>query len=51
MPTTLEADAVHAMEVGKKAGYGLFLIPSPGDHMPICIHLFARVPAYVYFCV
>eukprot|EP00596_Hydrurales_sp_CCMP1899_P004137 CAMPEP_0119042514 /NCGR_PEP_ID=MMETSP1177-20130426/15662_1 /TAXON_ID=2985 /ORGANISM="Ochromonas sp, Strain CCMP1899" /LENGTH=245 /DNA_ID=CAMNT_0007009379 /DNA_START=599 /DNA_END=1333 /DNA_ORIENTATION=+ len=31
MPPTLEADAVHAMEVGKKAGYGLFLIPSPGN--------------------
>lgn len=31
MPTTLEFNAVHAMEVGKKAGYGLFLIPSPGN--------------------
>ena len=31
MPGTLEANAVHAMEVGKKAGYGLFLIPSPGN--------------------
>jgi kynurenine 3-monooxygenase len=32
MPPTLEADAVHAMEAGKKAGYGLFLIPSPGNN-------------------
>jgi kynurenine 3-monooxygenase len=31
MPGSLEANAVHAMEVGKKAGYGLFLIPSPGN--------------------
>jgi kynurenine 3-monooxygenase len=31
MPTSLEFNAVHAMEVGKKAGYGLFLIPSPGN--------------------
>ena len=31
MPGTLESNAVHAMEVGKKAGYGLFLIPSPGN--------------------
>ena len=32
MPPLLESDAVHAMEVGKKAGYGLFLIPSPGNN-------------------
>ena len=32
MPPSLERDAVHAMEVGKKAGYGLFLIPSPGNN-------------------
>ena len=31
MPPALESDAVHAMEVGKKAGYGMFLIPSPGN--------------------
>jgi 2-polyprenyl-6-methoxyphenol hydroxylase-like FAD-dependent oxidoreductase len=29
-PSTLESDAVHAMENGK-AGYGLFLIPAPGN--------------------
>ena len=27
----LEADSIHAMEVGKKAGYGLVLIPAPGN--------------------
>lgn len=32
MPTTLENDAVHLMEVGKKAGYGMFLIPAPGNN-------------------
>lgn len=30
-PPGLEADAIHAMEVGKAAGYGLFLIPAPGN--------------------
>ena len=30
-PPGLEADSIHAMEVGKKAGYGLFLIPAPGN--------------------
>ena len=31
MPTALEKNAIHAMEVGKSAGFGLFLIPAPSN--------------------
>ena len=37
MPPLLESNAIHAMEVGKKAGYGLFLIPSPGNQTCVLV--------------
>ena len=44
-PPGLEADAIHAMEVGKKAGYGLFLIPAPGNQTCALVAYTAPVDA------
>lgn len=38
MPDLLESDAIHAIENGKKGGYGLFLIPAPDNNTCVLLN-------------